>query len=1135
MFKKILVANRGEIAVRAFRAAYELGAKTVGVFPYEDRNSIHRQKADEAYEIGSEGHPVRAYLDVSEIIRVAKESGADAIYPGYGFLSENPELAEAARANGIAFIGPSSEVLEMAGNKVTAKEAAIRAGVPVLKSTHYTDNVDELVSISDEIGFPLFVKAIAGGGGRGMRRVASKDDLRAALVEASREAESAFGDARVFLEQAVIRPRHIEVQILADTQGNVSHLFERDCSIQRRNQKVVEIAPAPLIDEDLRQALYRDAVAFAKAIGYQNAGTVEFLIDTVGPNAGKHVFIEMNPRIQVEHTVTEEITDVDLVQSQMRIAAGESLFDLGLVQEKIQMHGFALQCRITTEDPAQNFRPDTGKITTYRSPGGAGIRLDGGTVSTGAEVSPHFDSMLVKLIAKGRDFPAAVTRAARALAEFRIRGVSTNIAFLQAVLNDDIFKSGDLSTSFIDEHPELFLARPSQDRATKLLSWLADVTVNQPNGSRAGHVSPAQKLPNIDIAAPAPAGSRQRLLELGPQGFAKALREQTAVAVTDTTFRDAHQSLLATRVRGRDLITAAPYVARMTPQLLSVEAWGGATYDVALRFLGEDPWQRLAALRAAMPNLCIQMLLRGRNTVGYTPYPTEVTEAFVAEAAATGVDIFRIFDALNDVEQMKPAIAAVLKTQTAVAEVALCYTADLLDPEEKLYTLDYYLNLAEEIVEAGAHILAIKDMAGLLRPAAAHRLVTALRERFDLPVHLHTHDTAGGQLATLMSAIAAGVDAVDVASAPMAGTTSQPSASALVAALAHTPRDTNIPLAAVADLEPYWEAVRKVYAPFESGLPGPTGRVYRHEIPGGQLSNLRQQAIALGLGDQFEKVENMYAAASEILGRPTKVTPSSKVVGDLALHLVAVNADPADFAENPQNYDIPDSVVGFMAGELGDLPGGWPEPFRTKVLQGKNLSFGVTPVSDDDLAILNGEDSSLRRDTLNRLLFAGPTNDFKKFREAYGNLDAMDTVDYLYGLESGREHVIEVSRGVRIYVGLEAIGGADAKGYRTLMATVNGQLRPINVRDRKITVNTVQAEKADPSNIGHVAAPFAGVVTLQTVEGTHVEVGQPVATIEAMKMEATITSSVSGIVKRLAVSKSAPVEAGDLILVVEPA
>jgi pyruvate carboxylase len=606
------------------------------------------------------------------------------------------------------------------------------------------------------------------------------------------------------------------------------------------------------------------------------------------------------------------------------------------------------------------------------------------------------------------------------------------------------------------------------------------------------------------------------------------------VAITDTTFRDAHQSLLATRVRGRDLIQVAPYVSRLTPQLLSVEAWGGATYDVALRFLGEDPWERLASLRAAMPNLCIQMLLRGRNTVGYTPYPTEVTEAFVAEAAATGVDIFRIFDALNDIDQMKPAIDAVLKTGTAVAEVALCYTADLLDPEEKLYTLDYYLGLAQQIVDAGAHIIAIKDMAGLLRPAAAERLVKALRERFDLPVHLHTHDTAGGQLATLMAAIGAGVDAVDVASAPMAGTTSQPSASALVAALAHTERDSGIPLSAVAELEPYWEAVRKVYHPFESGLPGPTGRVYHHEIPGGQLSNLRQQAIALGLGDQFEKVENMYASANEILGRPTKVTPSSKVVGDLALHLVAVNADPADFAQNPQNYDIPDSVVGFMAGELGDLPGGWPEPFRTKVLQGKNPKFGVTPVSAQDLDALVGDDSALRRATLNRLLFPGPTAEFLKSQETYGNLDQIDTVDYLYGLEQGREHVVEIAKGVRLYVGLEAIGTPDAKGFRTVMATLNGQLRPINIRDRKIAVDTVQAEKADTGNLGHVAAPFSGVVTLQTVEGSHVEVGQPIATIEAMKMEATITSNISGVVRRLAVTKTQAVEAGDLIVVVVP-
>ncbi len=1133
MFKKILVANRGEIAVRAFRAAYELGAKTVAVFPYEDRNSTHRLKADEAYQIGQIGHPVRAYLDVSEIIRVAKESGADAIYPGYGFLSENPELAAAAKEAGIAFIGPGSQVLEMAGNKVTAKEAAIKAGVPVLQSSQSSANVDELLGQADAIGFPIFVKAVAGGGGRGMRRVASKDELRAALVEASREAESAFGDARVFLEQAVLRPRHIEVQILADNDGNVVHLFERDCSIQRRNQKVVEIAPAPLIDEDLRQALYRDAVAFAKAIGYQNAGTVEFLIDTVGANAGKHVFIEMNPRIQVEHTVSEEITDIDLVQSQMRIAAGESLADLGLSQETIQRHGFAIQCRITTEDPAAGFRPDTGKITTYRSPGGAGIRLDGGTVSTGAEVSPHFDSMLVKLIARGRDFKAAVNRAERALAEFRIRGVSTNIAFLQAVLADETFQSGDLSTSFIDERPQLFTAAPSQDRGTKILTWLADVTVNQPNGPRGHHVSPAELLPKVDLNVAAPAGSRQLLQEVGPAEFAKQLRAQKRVGVTDTTFRDAHQSLLATRIRGRDLVQIAPYVARLTPQLFSVEAWGGATYDVALRFLGEDPWERLEALRAAMPNVCIQMLLRGRNTVGYTPYPTEVTEAFVKEAAASGVDVFRIFDALNDIEQMRPAIDAVLATKTAVAEVALCYTADLLDPNEKLYTLDYYLGLAEEIVKAGAHIIGIKDMAGLLRPAAAAKLVAALRDRFDLPVHLHTHDTAGGQLATLMAAIDAGVDVVDVAAAPMAGTTSQPSASALVAALANTDRACGISLDDVCALEPYWAAVRSVYAPFESGLPGPTGRVYKHEIPGGQLSNLRQQAIALGLGDHFEKVEDMYAAANDILGRPTKVTPSSKVVGDLALHLVAVGADPKDFAENPQNYDIPDSVVGFMAGELGDLPGGWPEPFRSKVLKGKNIKISINPISEEDSKNLVATDAATRRKTLNRLLFAGPTKDFEKFRESYGKLDQVDTIDYLYGLEPGKEHVVEISRGVQLYVGLEAIGSPDAKGYRTVMATLNGQLRPINIRDRKIASDVVSAEKADAANLGHVAAPFAGVVTLQIVEGTHVEIGQPVATIEAMKMEATITANISGVVRRLAIGKTQPVDAGDLILVVE--
>ncbi|HEY4225996.1 MAG TPA: pyruvate carboxylase [Pseudolysinimonas sp.] len=1132
MFTKILVANRGEIAIRAFRAAFELGAKTVAVYPYEDRNSLHRLKADEAYLIGEEGHPVRAYLDVKEIIRVARESGADAIYPGYGFLSENPDLAQAAAEAGITFIGPGSHVLEMAGNKVTAKEHAIAAGVPVLASTPASRDLDELLAGADAIGFPIFAKAVAGGGGRGMRRVEKKEDLKAALEEAMREADSAFGDPTMFLEQAVLRPRHIEVQILADGTGETVHLFERDCSVQRRNQKVVEIAPAPNLDDGIRQSMYRDAIAFAKSIGYVNAGTVEFLLDTVGERAGQHVFIEMNPRIQVEHTVTEEVTDVDLVQSQMRIAAGETLTDLGLHQDDIRLHGAALQCRITTEDPAAGFRPDTGRITTYRSPGGSGIRLDGGTVQTGAQISPHFDSMLVKMTVRGRDFPAAVARARRGLAEFRIRGVTTNISFLQAVLADPSFQVGDLSTSFIEERPQLFHIKESRDRGTKILNWLADVTVNRPNGDGAGLVDPSLKIPVVDVDAAPPAGSRQRLLELGPAGFAAALRAQTALAVTETTFRDAHQSLLATRVRTKDLVAIMPAVARMTPALLSVEAWGGATYDVALRFLGEDPWERLAAMREALPNVAIQMLLRGRNTVGYTPYPTEVTDAFVKEAAATGVDIFRIFDALNDVDQMTPAIDAVLATGTAVAEVAMCYTGDLLNPAETLYTLDYYLKLADQMVTAGAHVLAIKDMAGLLRAEAAEKLVTALRERFELPVHVHTHDTAGGQLATLLAASRAGADAVDAASAPMAGTTSQPSLSALVAATAHTERDTGLSLDAVLDLEPYWEAVRKVYRPFESGLPGPTGRVYRHEIPGGQLSNLRQQAIALGLGDQFEKVEDWYAAANRILGRPPKVTPSSKVVGDLALQLAAGDVDPDDFEQNPGKYDIPDSVIGFMAGELGDLPGGWPEPFRSKVLKGRDVKIGVEEISADDRAALDGT-SAERQAALNRLLFPAPTRQFEQVRELFGDLSPVDTIGYLYGLEQGVENAVEISKGVDLLLTLEAIGEPDDKGMRTVMTTINGQLRPVAVRDRSIAVDSKAAEKADPSKPGQVAAPFSGVVTLKISEGETVAAGQPIASIEAMKMEAAITTPVAGTVVRLAIPVTQQVEAGDLLVVVE--
>ncbi len=1132
MFEKILVANRGEIAIRAFRAAHELGAKTVAVFPYEDRNSLHRLKADEAYLIGEVGHPVRAYLDVSEIVRVARESGADAIYPGYGFLSENPELAAAAEAAGIRFIGPGKRALEMAGNKVAAKEHAIAAGVPVLRSTPPSTDIDALIEGARGIGFPLFAKAVAGGGGRGMRRVEREEDLREALQSAMREAESAFGDPTMFIEQAVLRPRHIEVQVLADRTGAVVHLFERDCSVQRRHQKVVEIAPAPNLDAEIRDALTRDAIAFAKSIGYENAGTVEFLLDTEGERTGEHVFIEMNPRIQVEHTVTEEVTDVDLVQSQMRIAAGETLEDLGLTQDAIQLRGAALQCRITTENPADGFRPDLGRITTYRSPGGGGVRLDGGTINPGAHISPHFDSMLAKLTCRGRDFEAAVIRARRALAEFRIRGVATNIPFLQAVLDDPDFRAGDVSTSFIEERPELLTLNKPQDRATRMLQYLSDVTVNRPNGVRPATIEPSAKLPILDLDAPAPAAGRQRLLELGPEGFAKSLREQTALAVTETTFRDAHQSLLATRVRTKDLVAAAPYVARLTPQLLSVEAWGGATYDVALRFLSEDPWDRLAALREAMPNMPIQMLLRGQNTVGYTPYPARVAQAFVKEAAATGVDIFRIFDALNDVGQMRVAIDAVRESGTAVAEVALCYTGDLLNPAEDKFTLDYYLRLADEIVAAGAHVLAIKDMAGLLRPAAAKVLVTALRERFELPVHLHTHDTPGGQLATLLAAAEAGVDAVDAASAPMAGTTSQPSLSSLVAALAHTERDTGLEPEAVYGLEPYWDAVRTAYRPFESGLPSPTGRVYTHEIPGGQLSNLRQQAIALGLADNFEKIENMYAAADRILGRIPKVTPSSKVVGDLALHLAAVDADPADFEANPERYDVPDSVVGFLAGELGEIPGGWPEPFRSKVLAGREISIDVAPVNDADTALLEGT-SAERRDTLNRLLFPGPTAQFRSMRERYGDLSILDTGDYLYGLDSGAEHAIDLARGVRLYVGLEAIGEADDKGVRTVMVRVNGQLRPVFSKDDSVAVSVLTAEKADRGVPGHVAAPFSGTVTQKVAIGDAVESGQAVATIEAMKMEAAITAPVSGRVQRLGFEGSRGVESGDLVLVIE--
>ncbi|OBF50206.1 pyruvate carboxylase [Mycolicibacterium monacense] len=1130
MISKVLVANRGEIAIRAFRAAYEMGIATVAVYPYEDRNSLHRLKADESYQIGEMGHPVRAYLSVDEIIRVAKHAGADAVYPGYGFLSENPELAAACAEAGITFIGPRAELLELTGNKSRAIEAARAAGLPVLRSSAPSSSVDELVAAAADMEFPVFVKAVSGGGGRGMRRVTDPDALAEAIEAASREAESAFGDPMVYLEQAVVNPRHIEVQILADRQGDIMHLFERDCSVQRRHQKVIELAPAPNLDPELRRRICADAVAFAREIGYSYAGTVEFLLD----ERGRHVFIEMNPRIQVEHTVTEEITDVDLVASQMRIADGETLADLGLSQEKLAApRGFAMQCRITTEDPANGFRPDTGRITGYRSPGGAGIRLDGGTV-LGAEISAHFDSMLVKLTCRGRDFSTAVSRARRALAEFRVRGVSTNIPFLQAVVNDPDFRAGRVTTSFIDERPYLLTSRTPADRGTKILNYLADVTVNQPHGPRPSTVYPQDKLPQIDHTTPPPAGSKQKLVELGPEGFARWMRDSPAVGLTDTTFRDAHQSLLATRIRTTGLLMVAPHIARMTPELLSLECWGGATYDVALRFLKEDPWERLAALREAVPNICLQMLLRGRNTVGYTPYPETVTTAFVEEATATGIDIYRIFDALNNVESMRPAIDAVRQTGTAVAEVAMSYTGDLSNPAENLYTLDYYLRLAEQIVEAGAHVLAIKDMAGLLRPQAAAKLVGALRSRFDLPVHVHTHDTPGGQLATYLAAWQAGASAVDGAAAPLAGTTSQPALSSIVAAAAHTEYDTGVSLEAVCELEPYWEALRKVYAPFDvaaSGPPTPTGRVYRHEIPGGQLSNLRQQAIALGLGDRFEEIEEAYAAADRILGRLVKVTPSSKVVGDLALALVGAGITADEFAEDPARFDIPDSVIGFLRGELGDPPGGWPEPLRSKALAGRAPAKPVEELSAEDEAVL-AQPGVKRQAALNRLLFPGPTKEFEAHRETYGDTSRLSANQFFYGLRHGDEHRVVLERGVELLIGLEAVSDPDERGMRTVMCILNGQLRPVLVRDHSVASDVPTAEKADRANPDHIAAPFAGVVTVGVEVGDTVSAGETIATIEAMKMEAAITAPKAGTVERVAVSATAQVEGGDLLVVV---
>ena len=1124
--EKLLVANRGEIAIRAFRAATQLGIRTVAILPIEEERSgaLHRIKADEAYVIGEPGRPVRAYLDHQAIVAKAVEVGADAVYPGYGFLSESPDLAEACNSAGVTFVGPTAAVLRLTGNKMRARHAAEKAGLPVLCQSPAINGPGEAAAHADQIGFPLFVKASSGGGGRGMRRVERPADLAEAVEAAQREAGSAFGDSTVFLEEAMTGVRHIEAQILADAAGNVVHLYERDCSVQRRFQKVVEMAPARDLDAGVRAGLLADAVRFASSIGYANAGTVEFLVD----GAGRYVFIEMNPRIQVEHTVTEEVTDVDLVESQLLIASGATLPDLGLAQDSISLRGFAMQCRVTAEDPSNDFRPDTGRIVAYRPASGAGVRLDG-CVYQGVEITPHFDSMIEKITCRGKDFETVVRRMQRTLAEYRVRGVSTNQPYLQAILGDEQFRSGPVTTSFIDDRPALTAASVGANRATRLLRYLADVTVHLPHGPAPTRVSPASKLPAR--AGQPPAGSRQRLLEVGPEKFAAELRAAGPVRVTDTTLRDAHQSILATRLRTIDLVAGARETAHTMGQLLSMECWGGATFDVALRFLHEDPWERLARIREAAPNICTQMLLRGRNTVGYSPYPDSVAGHFVAEAAATGMDIFRVFDAFNSIEQMRPAISAVIDAG-AVAEGTICYSGNLSSPAEDLYTLDYYLKVAEQLVEAGVHILCIKDMAGLLRAGSATTLVTALRERFEQPVHLHTHDTGGGQLATYMAAIGAGVDAVDAAAPPLSGMTSQPSIAAVVAMTDDTVRQTGLSLDAIGDLEPYWEAARRVYAPFEAGLQSPTGTVYRHEIPGGQLSNLRAQARALGLGHRFEEVERLYAACNELLGRPIKVTPSSKVVGDLALHLVASGVTPEQLLEDPAGVDLPDSVIGFLHGELGTPPGGFPEPFRTRATEGRSWSpthKDLTEADEEGLA-------TNRRTTLNRLLFPTPSASQAEKLHRYGDLSVLPSLLFWYGLDPHEEDTaVVLGRGVRLLLGLRSISEPNDEGIRIVGFRVNGQPRDIDTLDRAVASDRPEHARADPAKPGHVAAPFRGAVNVSVAVGDRVEAGDTVAVIEAMKMESSISAPVTGTVESIAAAPSGLLEPGDLILEIRPA
>ena len=1141
-FQKILIANRGEIAIRVMRAANEMGKRTVAVYAEEDKLSLHRFKADEAYRIGEGMGPVQAYLSIEEIIRVAKACGADAIHPGYGLLSENPDFVDACAANGITFIGPKAETMRALGDKASARQVAIAAGVPVIPATEVLgDDMAAIKKEAAEIGYPLMLKASWGGGGRGMRPIMGEDELEEKVLEGRREAEAAFGNGEGYLEKMILRARHVEVQILGDSQGNIYHLWERDCSVQRRNQKVVERAPAPYLSSAQREKLCNLGKKICEHVNYECAGTVEFLMDM---DSGEFYFIEVNPRVQVEHTVTEEVTGIDIVQAQILIAEGKSLTEAtGIAsQYDVQLHGHALQCRVTTEDPLNNFIPDYGRITAYRGATGMGIRLDGGTAYSGAVITRYYDSLLEKVTAWAPTPEAAIARMDRALREFRIRGVATNIAFVENLLKHPMFLNNEYHTKFIDQTPELFDFQRRRDRATKILRYIADISVNGHPETAGRPQPPAEaKPPRVPVLRDrGPVTTAKTILDKdGAGAVADWLLGQSQLMLTDTTMRDGHQSLLATRMRSIDMIKAAPAYNANLPQLFSVECWGGATFDVAYRFLQECPWQRLRDLRAYMPDLLTQMLLRGSNGVGYTNYPDNVVRSFVKQAAETGVDVFRVFDSLNWTENMRVAMDAVIETGK-ICEGAICYTGDILDPARAKYDLKYYIGMGQELKAAGAHILGLKDMAGLLKPASASILIKALKEEIGLPVHFHTHDTSGISAATILAASAAGADVVDAAMDAFSGGTSQPCLGSIVEALRATERDTGIDPKVIREMSDYWEAVRLQYAAFESGLMAPASEVYLHEMPGGQFTNLKAQARSLGLEERWHEVAQMYADVNQMFGDIVKVTPSSKVVGDMALMMVSQGLTRAEVEDPKRDVAFPDSVIDMMRGNLGQPPGGFPDKIVTKALKSEkpNTERPGKHLPPADLDAIRAElsdkweDVEIDDEDLNGyLMYPKVFSDYKTRHGEYGPVRTLPTPVYFYGMDSGDEISVEIDPGKTLEIRCQTIGQTNEEGEAKVFFELNGQPRVIRVADRRVKSATAARPKAEPGNEAHLGAPMPGVVaSVGVTAGQKVAEGDLLLTIEAMKMETGIHADRAATVKAVHVTPGAQIDAKDLLV-----